>query len=257
MFLVILSIFVAGYSTIYNFAKPLTGPTAIWEKNRLQKIDQVSSGLFYNTFLLVENFVPSNDTLGLVLFRGFYEYPFFGKSLSRNLIPIYPDSKLADSDWVSENGINWILLCKPLPIPNNFTEVGRVPSFLNECSLLRKDGPGTTPASPAPSTSPIALSNLAYQKTVTASGSRPDAPAGNAVDDGMGLVWNAGGFPPQWIQIDLGAPAVITEIRLQVEQYPESDTVPRIQVLDASGALVEVHRFSQATNMAVSVYKPK
>jgi hypothetical protein len=40
--------------------------------------------------------------------------------------------------------------------------------------------------------------------------------------------WAAGGYPPQWIQIDLGAPVSIGRVRLFVSQYPDGSTTHRI-----------------------------
>jgi 4-amino-4-deoxy-L-arabinose transferase-like glycosyltransferase len=136
--LIILSIYSAGYSTINSYSKPLTGEWAIWDKGRLQKQDIPSKGRYYGIIHFVELNVPDNNKLGLVLFYDFFEYPFFGKTFNRNLIPIYPDSKLSDSDWISKNEINWIVLCKPLPYPSNFIEIGRYEAYHSECSLLKR-----------------------------------------------------------------------------------------------------------------------
>lgn len=141
-FLVIVSVFVAYNTTINNFAKPLVGFNSIWSLDRIENQALTSTQLKV-LFHKIEKQVPTNGTLGLVLTPGFYEYPFFGKGLTRTLVPIYPDAKLADSDWISQKGIDWILLCKPLPfpqvfIPGGFSEAYIIPADDWECRLLKR-----------------------------------------------------------------------------------------------------------------------
>jgi hypothetical protein len=49
-----------------------------------------------------------------------------------------------------------------------------------------------------------------------------------AVDGNLETWWGASAPPPQWIQVDLGAPATIAAIRLTVSQSPSGPTVHRI-----------------------------
>jgi hypothetical protein len=135
--LVITSIILAISSTVYNSAKPLTGSRAIWTKSRIDKQD-IATGLFTTAMTQIEKHVPSNGTLGLLLPPGFWEYPFFGKRLTRNLVHIYPDTRLGDKNWISENGIDWILLCKPLPLPQGFIEISNFNSWFRDCQLLQR-----------------------------------------------------------------------------------------------------------------------
>lgn len=64
--------------------------------------------------------------------------------------------------------------------------------------------------------------NLAFGAPVAASGETPDGPATNAVDGEPQTPWNAGAYAPQWIEIDLGAPSVVREVRLRVGQSPST-----------------------------------
>ena len=95
----------------------------------------------------------------------------------------------------------------------------------------------------------IASSNLAFGKAVKASASLPAEPAGNAVDEDTATQWGAGAGPVQWIEIDLGALYSLSELRFLVAQYPQGDTVHRIQVrADSAAAYVEIHEFSGVTD---------
>jgi len=59
--------------------------------------------------------------------------------------------------------------------------------------------------------------NLAAWRGVTASNSNPAGPAEMAVDGNIDDAWNSGGFPLQWIEIDLGRPTAVGRIRLIAE----------------------------------------
>jgi hypothetical protein len=73
--------------------------------------------------------------------------------------------------------------------------------------------------------------NLALRSAVVASGQTPDRPAERAVDGDPAVGWNSGGFPSQWIDIDLGGPATVREVRLRVGQSPAvGDTIHAILV---------------------------
>ena len=74
----------------------------------------------------------------------------------------------------------------------------------------------------------VPTSNLAYGKTARASMALPDQPPEQAVDGNGGSQWGAGAHPPQWIEIDLGAPLTVGAIRLLVAQYPDGATVHRV-----------------------------
>ena len=67
-------------------------------------------------------------------------------------------------------------------------------------------------------------SNLALNKPATASSALPTNPPELAVDGSLETHWGSGDFPPQWIEIDLGAAFLIESIRLTVDQSPDGET---------------------------------
>jgi hypothetical protein len=77
--------------------------------------------------------------------------------------------------------------------------------------------------------------NLALGKPVQVSNFTGDMAGTLAVDGDLGTLWNSGGGPTQWIEIDLGAEYNIQEFRLTVSQYPEGATVHRILGGSANG----------------------
>lgn len=106
--------------------------------------------------------------------------------------------------------------------------------------------PTATPK-PAPGAGLSTITNLALNQSATASNSL-QSPANMAVDGNTSTGWGAGAGAPQWIEIDLGAPATITRIRLLVTQHPYGDTLHRILVRSVNSDFSEVVRFEQYTN---------
>jgi len=91
--------------------------------------------------------------------------------------------------------------------------------------------------------------NLALNQTVTAFSSSQFA-AEFAVDGDEATSWGSGDFAPQWIEIDLGAPATITGMRLLTSQSPPGDTVHVVSVRGENGIFSEVYRLDQFTQDA-------
>ena len=77
--------------------------------------------------------------------------------------------------------------------------------------------------------SPVLLSRGA---AVTASAHQSDA---KAITDGTDALWNAGGYPPQWVEIDLGAAATVHHIRVVPEQKPGGYTEHTISGTTSTG----------------------
>ena len=102
-------------------------------------------------------------------------------------------------------------------------------------------------AQPDPcSPTPLPGGNLALGKSVRVSRFLAGEPPENVIDGGP-KQWGAGDYPSQWIEIDLGGPAVIKEIRLWVAQYPAGTTVHQIWVRGPSGESHMVHQFEGTT----------
>jgi hypothetical protein len=87
--------------------------------------------------------------------------------------------------------------------------------------------------------------DLAYGKKVAASGVDGEHIPANAVDGNRGTYWGSGGFPPQWIGIDLGAPFDIKGVRLITSQSPAGPTTHEVygKGPGTDGAWQLLHRF--------------
>jgi len=99
--------------------------------------------------------------------------------------------------------------------------------------------------------------NVAPLGSATASASLPGGPPAHAIDGLVGTGWGAGDFPPQWIEIDLGAVRSIDEINLVVDQFPVGDTHHRLLLAEAPGAFFEAAEFDGFTAPGdVLVFRP-
>jgi hypothetical protein len=99
--------------------------------------------------------------------------------------------------------------------------------------------------------------NLALGKPARASRALADQPPENAVDGGAAQ-WGAGADAPQWIEIDLGQPQAIGEVRLTVAQWPAGETVHQIWGGAAGEALQLLHQFRGTTEEGdLLVFEPE
>jgi hypothetical protein len=91
--------------------------------------------------------------------------------------------------------------------------------------------------------------NLAYGKQVSVSRYGQGFEPALAVDGNPETWWGASDFAPQWIQVDLGTPASIAQIRLMVSQSPSGQTEHRLLVKGAGtgGQFFLLHEFKGYT----------
>jgi predicted ester cyclase len=89
--------------------------------------------------------------------------------------------------------------------------------------------------------------NLALGMTARASRSyRNDLPA-NAVDGNLERTWGAGAPPPQWVEIALGEPVTMFQLRLVTAQTPSGRTRHQIWVGPTAEDLYLLHTFEGFT----------
>ena len=84
--------------------------------------------------------------------------------------------------------------------------------------------------------------NIAVWRPATASGWSAANPPERAVDGRLDDIWNSGGWPPQWIEMDLGRPATIGRIRLIAGDQP-AGVAFLVLTRQADGTYRLLHRF--------------
>jgi hypothetical protein len=92
------------------------------------------------------------------------------------------------------------------------------------------------------------LDNVALHKPVRVSNVFPANAAAMAVDGSLESFWSAGAGPLQWIEVDLGVPTPVSELRLHASQSPAGPTVHRvIGRSDVSAGEELLHEFGGTT----------
>lgn len=90
--------------------------------------------------------------------------------------------------------------------------------------------------------------NLALGKTARVSNAVDGLIGSFAVDGDLGTLWNSGGGPIQWIEIDLGKEYDILKIELTISQFPAGKTTHRILGANTSRQYIELTIFSGNTS---------
>ena len=96
-----------------------------------------------------------------------------------------------------------------------------IQSFIVNDSVDTAVTPAVEVSETVPQGDPV---NLALLKPVEAPGSYQSVPSA-LVDGDYSRGWNSGGFPPQWIAVDLTTPSTIRTIRLRTGQSPAGETI--------------------------------
>jgi hypothetical protein len=135
---------------------------------------------------------------------------------------------------------------RTLPESQAYTFTGFLRTYFEDRATLglRRQGPGA---------------NLALDKVARTSSVHGGQTGAMAVDGDPGTAWNSGGFPLQWIQIDLGQDHDITEIRLTVSQHPAGHTIHVVygQGAGTSGRFDQLHIFRGTTaDSDVLIFRP-
>lgn len=85
--------------------------------------------------------------------------------------------------------------------------------------------------------------NLATWRPATASAFEPTNPPIRAVDGIDDDWWNSGGWPSQWLEVDLGRPLSIGRVRLVTMEYPAGGSILLLGRSTTSGPFHLLHAF--------------
>jgi 4-amino-4-deoxy-L-arabinose transferase-like glycosyltransferase len=104
---------ILAVTLLYNPSKPTLGKYAdefhIWNNDRIfiQTIQRKNDREMY---FLVEKFVPPDATLAYYVPFFILDYPLFGESLNRRLVPVVSPAQVADLQWLRERGVEYLLV---------------------------------------------------------------------------------------------------------------------------------------------------
>lgn len=99
---------------------------------------------------------------------------------------------------------------------------------------------------PASARRTVPAVSAGIEKTARASGTFEGAGPELAIDGTM-RQWTSGGFPPQWIELDLKKPQELSKIRLTVGQSPDGPTVHQVWIKSPGRDYVMSHEFKGDT----------
>ena len=103
----IMTLLMAVYS---NPAKSFWGYKAFWKQHRFDSIS-AQSYITKEMLYLVDQTVPEDAVLGIATPAiVYYEYGLFGEHFTRRIVPVYPDDKICDREWLVAQGIQYVLL---------------------------------------------------------------------------------------------------------------------------------------------------
>jgi len=109
----VFAIVVIAVTLLYNPSKPTLGKFAdefhVWSNTRIfiQTIQRKNNREVY---MMVDEFVPADSTMGYYVPGFILDYPFFGEQLSRRLVPLFSPSQISDLQWLRAQGIEYLLL---------------------------------------------------------------------------------------------------------------------------------------------------
>ncbi len=95
---------------------------------------------------------------------------------------------------------------------------------------------------------PQAQANVALGQAVQSSSQLAENPTRAAVDGGS-TPWNAGSYPPQWIEVTLDEATTIQQVGMSIEQWPPGNTRHQVWARLADGAQVLVAEFYGFTSI--------
>lgn len=115
-----LAIVIIAVTMLYNPAKPTLGKFAdefhIWNNDRIF-IQTIQRKKNRDMYYMVEKFVPPESTLGYFAPFFIMDYPLFGETLERRLVPVVSRSQISDDQWLRGEEIDYLLLPKRDDIP--------------------------------------------------------------------------------------------------------------------------------------------
>ncbi|MCB0208604.1 MAG: glycosyltransferase family 39 protein [Anaerolineae bacterium] len=105
--IVSLTLFFAFWTATHNLAKPLLGPTSIFD------VDRAAQRGFYGGQIdfvrAIETYLPSDARVGLVGYQ-LWEYPLFGPNFSRTIKPLFPPPDKIDAQSLKQNQLNYLVV---------------------------------------------------------------------------------------------------------------------------------------------------
>lgn len=86
-----------------------TSSKSVFKMNWFQKIT-LQGGSMRTPMTLSMKYVQPGETLGFLGSEGAWHYPFFGEKLANKLVLVFPQDRLDDRSWITEQQLDWVLI---------------------------------------------------------------------------------------------------------------------------------------------------
>lgn len=107
------AIMVMAWTVLLNESKPLTGPEALWTRDRIA-LQAMQWPAVEPLLRIVEREVPRDARIGTVLNRGEWDYPLFGTHFTRTVLPLVPPTVITPQ-WCAERPMDFLLVSSATP----------------------------------------------------------------------------------------------------------------------------------------------
>jgi len=125
--IILLAVTVLAKTVARNENKPLIGPQAVWDKDRIAR--QALSMPQYEPYLrALDKEIPSTATVALMIGGDDWDYPVFGRDLSRTVVPIVPPPHELNARWAGWHRYRYLVVrdrdyCDVASLPSDRFEV--------------------------------------------------------------------------------------------------------------------------------------
>ncbi len=107
--IVLVALAVSLSTVAQNKLKPLTGPEAVWARDRIGRQTLVRTNM-EPVLRLVDRAIPLDASVGLIAGLDDWDYPLFGERFGRKLFQLYPRPEVISAEWLSAQKVDFILV---------------------------------------------------------------------------------------------------------------------------------------------------
>ncbi|HEX3053267.1 MAG TPA: hypothetical protein VHP83_21595, partial [Aggregatilineaceae bacterium] len=130
--IVALALLIILWTTTHNELKPFVGSEPIWGEDRASNQTRGNRSV-EPVIRIVEQRVNDGTTLGLLLGGDDWNYPLFGERFERELVQIYPYSRIQDCEWLQAQQIDFVLINPTYfreALPAHLAEIDRANGYI-------------------------------------------------------------------------------------------------------------------------------
>ena len=109
-------------TVVYNPAKQIVGGASVWKMNRIDQMTRQSYSS-KEMLYLVGAAIPEDAVVGIASdYLDYQEYGVFGEKFTRTVVDVFPPERIADSDWLSQHSVEYLLVLVSEGYPDTVDE---------------------------------------------------------------------------------------------------------------------------------------